>query len=188
MRASAAPLLAFALGVLEILAACSGDHARYEKLVERMDALAVQVDAGFDRVAPHARVIFSDTAWDDPAALIAALDAAREGMAGVLSAQEDRIRVEQSILELSALDQSPDTRVLYRMDVEAQQAKRAVFVLSLEMYEALAAEARAGNRETFAELANVYRAGVESGNRRFRDLDRQRQERQQAAVREPPSI
>lgn len=183
----AAPLAA-ALLCAALLCACADDHARYAKAVARMDELSEQVDAIFDRTAAHREAIFSDNAWEDPRALIDAVDEVRSGMTEALLAQEERIRVEESILELAALDQSAETRVLYHMDLEAQRAKRMIFVLSAEMFGELAKEAHAGNRSAFEELAKVYRAGVDEANRRYQELDRARQQRQQADARDNPPI
>lgn len=171
-----------------LISGCADDHARYADAVARMDELSAQVDAAFDRSAPHRKIIFSDTAWDDTQALVRALDAAHSVMNEALTAQDERIRVEESILELAALDASPDTRVLYHMDLEAQRAKRTVFVLSVEMLEALTAEARAGDRKAFDDLAEVYGRGMGAANQRYRELDQARQQRQQTDARATPPI
>ncbi|MDH5526580.1 MAG: hypothetical protein OEY97_04650 [Nitrospirota bacterium] len=169
-------------------AGCVDDHARYDQAVQRMDQLAAQVDAGFDRVAVHNGKVFTEDSWDDRKGLVDALDAARAGMTDILADQEERIRVEEGILELAALEHSVDTRVLYHMDLDAQRAKRDLFAITLEMYEALAAEVQEDDRGAFDELSQVYRSGVEAGNQHFQELDKLRQDQQQSSARRPPSI
>lgn len=168
-----------ALVVLGVLAVdCRPDMARYDAAVARMNALDARVDAGFDAVRVRNDRLLGPGAWDDPEALVAALEASRADMAEVLSDHRRRIEAEREILDLEVLAETPGTRLLYHMDLKAQEAKRDVLARTLEMYDRLLEAARRGDRRAYARHAAAYGARIEAANDRFRELDRARQRRQ----------
>ena len=168
-----------------LAAACVSDDTRYSQALEQLEALEMRVDTGFSAARAHNPVILAADAWETPDALKDALAAAAEAMAGTVVDQEARIAHEASILEFEFLTGSPDTRVIYLMDLDAQRAKLAIFNVTLEMYQVLKKEVDGGTRSGFEELARTYSAGIEAANHRYQGLDLARQRKQ--GVPEPGS-
>jgi hypothetical protein len=177
------PARAFLAGVAVacaalLLASCAPDRAEYDAAVARMDALDRQVDAAFDAArALHPR-LFARDAWDDPDALAALVAEAQGHIADALADHDRRVATEASVLEMDALKDAAGTRLLYRMDLEAQAAKRAVFVEMRDMYDDLAAALRARDPKAYAQAAEQHGARIADLNARYSELDLARQRRQ----------
>jgi len=161
------------------LAACSADRAAYDAAVARMDALDVKVDAAFDAARGLHGELFAQDAWDDPGALAARLDEARGHIAEALADHDRRVATEAGLLDMDAMKKAADTRLLYRMDLEAQQAKREVFVETGAMYDDLARAVAARDPKAYARAAEAHGTRIEQANARYRELDLARQRRQQ---------
>jgi hypothetical protein len=172
---------AWALGLGLGLAACAPDLAEYDAAVARMNALELRVDQAFDEVRDLNEKLFVPEAWDDPGALAALVEQADGRMAEVLATQDRRIATEEAILTLEVMRNAAGTRVLYQMDLQAQAAKREVFVERRAMYAALAEAVRAGDPGAYAEAGRVHGERIEQANARYRELDLARQRRQRAA-------
>ncbi|MDH4230055.1 MAG: hypothetical protein OEW11_10005 [Nitrospirota bacterium] len=199
MRGAASLLLAASLaGCVAAIATgslfgCTDQNARYREALAHMEALERQSDAEFDAARAHQAEILAPGNWPRdaapapaPAALLNHLDAAGRHMQRAATIQEQRIGAEREILALPLLDGAVDTRILFHMDLEAQQAKGELFAVTLEMYTSLLEKARTGDRDGYAALLPVYAAGIEAGNRRYQELDSARQEYQQKRLA-PPS-
>lgn len=172
--------LCLALFVVLLVSACSHDDKAYERALVQLTALEVSVDAHFEAARAENSLILSADPWGDRAALTHALATAKKEMAAARRDQAARITLAESILTLPALDHSARTRVLFHLDLSAQRAKLVVFTLTLEMYTALAAQAETADRATYAELSAVYASGIREANKRYRDLDLERQRQQRA--------
>lgn len=159
-------------------AACAPDRAAYDAAVARMGALDRQVDVAFDAARDLHPKLFARYAWDDPAALAALLAEAEGHMADALADHDRRVAAEEAILEMHAMQDAPGTRLLYRMDLEAQKAKREVFVETSGLYEDLARAVAARDPMAYARAAEAHGARIEQANARFRELDLARQRRQ----------
>ncbi len=168
------------LWLLLLLAGCgAAPEAEYNAALDELTRLEAVVDAGFDRASAHNKAIFDPSGWDDPQQLTRMLTEAETDMGRVVAAQQARIGQERAILALKLMENAPQTRTLYLLDIKAQQAKLAIFEISHEMYGKLREEAAANNRSGFDELAEIYRRGVQSAKRRFVDMDLARQQHQE---------
>ncbi len=165
--------------LLAVTGCGEGPDAEYQAALDELTRLEAVVDAGFDRASAHNKAIFDPSGWDDRERLTRMLTEAEADMGRVVAAQQARIGQERSILTLKLMDNAPETRMLYLLDLKAQQAKLAIFEISREMYGKLKQEAVAGNRTGFDELAGIYRRGVRAANRKFVDLDLARQQHQE---------
>jgi len=174
----AIPVLA-ALALASLMAAaCAPDRARYDAAMARMGALDKKVDAAFDAArALHPR-LFAQDAWDDPEALAALVVEAEGHMADALADHDRRVAAEEDVLGTDVMQKALGTRLLYRMDLEAQKAKREVFVETDAMYRDLAAAVAARDPKAYARAAETHGARIDQANARFRELDLARQRRQ----------
>jgi hypothetical protein len=168
-------LLAFAVLATP---ACSPDRAAYDAAVARMGALDKQVDAAFDAARDLHPRLFAKDAWDDPTALAALLTEAEGHLADALADHDRRIAAEEAILDMDVMQNAAGTRLLYRMDLEAQKAKREVFVETDAMYQDLVRAVAARDPKAYAQAAEAHGARIEQANARFRELDLARQRRQ----------
>lgn len=173
----ALPRAALAAGLL-VLAACAPDRAAYDAAVARMEALDARVDQGFDAARALHADLFAEHAWDDPAALADTLAEADRRMAAVLEDQDRRVAAEEAILAMDIMREAPQARLVYRMDLEAQGAKREVFVRTRAMYAALAQAVRARDPKAYTEAAHAHGERIQAANARYRELDLARQRRQ----------
>jgi len=184
-RAAAAPgsLVGWtgAACVVLALVACAPDRAAYDAAVARMEALDRQVDADFDRARALHVELFAKEAWDDPDALAARIGEAQEHIARAIEDHDRRVAAEEAVLDMDLLKDAVGTRLLYRMDLEAQRAKGEVFAETRAMYDDLAGAVLARDPKAYARAAEAHGVRIAAANDRYRELDLARQRRQ-----EPP--
>jgi hypothetical protein len=176
-RVAAWPLAWITLAALGP-AACAPDRAAYDAAVARMSALDRKVDAAFDGARDLHPKLFAKDAWDDPTALATLLAEAEGHMADAVADQDRRVATEEAILGMDVMKDAAGSRLLYRMDLEAQKAKRDVFVETRSMYEDLARAVAARDPGAYARAAEAHGARIDQANARFRELDLARQRRQ----------
>jgi hypothetical protein len=169
---------AWALCAALVLAACAPDRAAYDAAVARMDALDHKVDADFDAARALHPKLFARDAWDDPDALAGLLKEARGHIDEALADHDRRVAAEEAILDMRPMQDAAGTRLLYRMDLEAQKAKRDVFVETQAMYDDLARALLARDPKAYAQAAEADGKKIDQANARFRELDLTRQRRQ----------
>lgn len=170
-----------ALCVIALLVACSPDRAAYDAAVARMDALDGRVDAAFDAAREVHAQLFAKDAWDDPGALAERLKEAEGHIDEAIADQDRRIATEEEILGLKAMKDAADTRLLYHLDLDAQRAKRDVFALMKGMYGDLIQAVLDRDPGAYAKAADAHGARIDAANARYRELDLDRQRRQNPA-------
>ncbi len=159
---------------------CDSNQARYDDAVDRLARLEADVDALFARAQAGNAALFGKDQWQDRDRIISALTDSIRAMSNAEAKQRQRITLEEEIMGFEFLADSAETRLLYRLDLDSQQAKLTVFTIALEMYQKLLPEARANNRTTYEELAQVYSRGIAAANQRYKELDLLRQTQQKA--------
>lgn len=160
------------------LISCSPDRAAYDAAVARMDALDQRTDAAFDAARALHPELFARDAWDDPTALAALLKEAEGHIDEAIADHDRRIATEQALLDMEILEKSAGTRLLYRMDLEAQRAKGDVFVETKALYDDLARAVLARDPKAYARAAEAHGDAIAQANAGFRELDLARQRRQ----------